>query len=237
MTGPWTKWQISKAVEKGRPLSPRLARKIRRDAESRRFYEASLAMAKRLRRDAEKLVRVEQIRLGEMGPLVPLEAGTIPSSRRAWSRRPVLAMGTAAAVICLALGATLWWQPSSLPVPHAEPPRAVQKADVAELAQLIRQIKANVDRVAERKAPDWQQVMARSGEALWTPIAREAENMAADTREILRAFSSMIPSSDEKEPSRTEADAPSPSSSGRGDRAPRETASLASSWTPADVPL
>lgn len=239
MIAAWTKWRISTAVEKGRPLSPALARRVRRDPESRRFYEASLAMTERLRRDAEEIVEAEQARLGEIGPLEPLPAGTTASSRRAWSARLVLAMGTAAAVIGLALGAAAWWWPSRSPSPspRAQAPAAVQEADVVELVGVIRQLKDNVDRAAERRAPQWEQVMAHSREALRAPIVREAENMAADTREILRALSSMIPLGHEKEPPQKGEGAPPPGSSGSNAPPPLGDASLAGVRVAAEIPI
>ena len=98
MISTWAKWRISTAIERGRPLSPALARKVRRDPECRRFYEASLAMAERLRQDAVDLVRDEEERLAETGPLElrPLaEIRSLRGAARLW--RPAWAATCSAA--------------------------------------------------------------------------------------------------------------------------------------------
>ncbi len=220
MISAWTRWRISTAIEKGKPLSPALARKVSRDRECRQFYEASLAMAVRLRRDAADVVQVEQERLDAADRAeLPLLAAR-RSSRPARSRKPALAAATAV-LIALALGAGVWWwrstppTPSTPSVPDARRPSAPQESDVAELAQLIRQIGTNVGRAAEQKGPRWQQIMDRSRDAIETPLKREAENMAADTRGILQALSSIIQPDDDPEPSDPAEDAPPSSSSGR----------------------
>ena len=216
MISTWAKWRISTAIEKGTPLSPALARKVRRDPECRRFYEASMAMAKRLRRDAVEVVRDEEERLAEAGPLELRPSTEIRSPRRvAHPWRPAWAATTATVVLAVVLGAGIWWWPSSRPVPDTKPPGVVPASDVAELAQIIRQIKGNVERVAKRKSPRWQQIAARSGEALRAPFVREAENVAADSRRILHAISSMIPSGENPEPSDSGDDLPPSSSPGR----------------------
>ena len=223
MISAWTRWRISTAIEKGKPLSPTLARKVRRDRECRRFYDASMVMAERLRRDAEDVVQGEQERLAAAGLPEPSLPAAIQSPCPARPLRPALA--TAAAVlIALALGAGIWWWPST---PDPRPPSVAQESDVAELAQLIRQIGDNVGRAAERKAPRWQQIMVRSGEALRAPVEREAENMAADTRGILQALSSMIQSGTDAEPSEPDEDDPPSSSSGRHPPPPLGNRSLA----------
>ena len=111
MIAAWTRWRISTAIEEGKPLSPALARKVRRDPECRQFYEASLAMVKRLRRDANQIAQNEPGGLGKMRPLGSLEVAPIDSSRNARRLRPVSAVTAAAVVIGLALGGAVWWWP------------------------------------------------------------------------------------------------------------------------------
>ena len=215
MIAAWTRWRISTAIEEGKPLSPALARKVRRDPECRQFYEASLAMVKRLRRDANQIAQNEPGGLGKMRPLGSLEVAPIDSSRNARRLRPVSAVTAAAVVIGLALGGAVWWWPVRPSAPQPAPSIALRESDVTEVSHLLRQIKDNVELAVERKAPQWQQIIARSGDALRAPIVREAENMASDTRHILQAFSSMILRGDDVEPSDSEEEGPSPSSSGR----------------------
>jgi hypothetical protein len=234
MISAWTRWRISTAIEKGRPLSPALARAVRRDPECRWFYEASLAMASRLPGDVEEVVRNEEAHSGDVRPL---ELGTSaaigsPGQVRRW--RLTLPVSMAALAIGLVLGGIVWWWTSP---PEAGPPRAVQASDVAELTHIIRQMKDNVDRVAERKAPQWQRLLSRSGEALRTPMVREAENMAADTRQILRAFSSMLPRDGPRQRPEPRDDGPPPSSSGSDVPASPAGASLACARPTAMIPL
>jgi hypothetical protein len=66
---------------------------------------------------------------------------------------------------------------------------------------------------------------------------REAENMAADTREILRVFSSMIPLGGHSRRSHPDDHPPSPTSSGRSGRSSREDAVLACSCVRARASL
>ena len=213
MNTAWTKWRISTAVEKGKPLSPALAQKVRRDPECRRFYQASLVMAKRLRLDAREIAGAEARHLGKMCPAESLEVGPIDSRPGVRRLSRAAGMTAAAAVIGLALGAGVWWwsAPSS---PQPQPLVAVQEAEVIELLHMCRQIKDNVGRAVERKAPRWQKIIARSPETLRAPLMREAENMATDTRNILQAFSSMtiLGGDGDSEPSDSQDDAPSPSS-------------------------
>lgn len=236
MISAWTKWRISTAIEKGKPLSPALARRVRRDPECGRFYEVSVAMVERLRQEAGNVVREEEKRLTEMGPLEPRRPAIRPSPRTR-PVQPALATTAAAVVIALALGAAIWWWPSSPSVPDAVPTSAVQESDVAELAQIIRQIKNNVGRVAQRKAPQWQQIMFRSGEALRGPMVREAKSIEADTRGILQALSSMIPSGEDAESPDSGDDAPPPSSSGRDVLSSPANRSLARARLPVEIPL
>ncbi len=233
MISAWTMWRISTAIDKGRPLSPALARRVRRDPECRRFYEASLAAAERLRQDAPEIVRAERLRLTQQEPLLVPAPGAIRSSRAVRSFRPVWATAAAVLVIGLALGATVWWWPAPR---EPQPPTAMQRSDVAELAQVIREIKHNVDKVRAREGTPWKERVARSGEALRAPIVREAQNMAADTRHILQAFSSMIRSGSQPQPSAPDDDSPAPSSDRRTPLSP-PTASLVCCAAAVKVPL
>ena len=237
MTGPWTRWRISTAIEKGRPLSPRLVRRIRRDPQCRHFYEVSLAMAERLRHDAAELLRHEQDRLRDAAPL------HVPEPSRTAAPRPSLRPGRlpalASAVIVLAsvVGAGIWWWPSPSPPPVPQPPALAQERDIRELMEIVHQIDATFDRVAAREGPRLREQVARSGDALQKPILREASNMAEDTRGILQRLFWVIPSEGDTPRSDSEDDPPSSSSSGRKAPHSPEEVSLASSQMPAEIPL
>lgn len=236
MTGHWTKWRISSAIDGERPLPPSLLRKIDRDPECRRFYEASLAMADRLRRDAAEIVRHEQDRLGDAVSLpVPAAGAPLPRSVLRSARRFALAL--AAVILATVVGVWIWrWPPSARP-PGPESPRLAKQRDLRELMQIARQLEKTVDRVAAREGPRLRAQVARSGEALRKPILREVSNMEADTWGILRRLFSVRPSEGDSPDPESEADPPPPSSSGR--RFPRspEEALLAGSRMPAEAPL
>ncbi|MHC4177541.1 MAG: hypothetical protein ACYSWU_08545 [Planctomycetota bacterium] len=233
----WTKWRISTAIEKGKPLPPRLLRKIRRDAASRRFYESSLAMAERLRRDAAEIVRQEQDRLRDAAPPRVPEPGRTSPPRHLLRPQRLLGLAAAAVILASVVGAGICWWPSPSPRPVPRPRAVAQEQDIRELMEVVRQIDETVDRVAAREGPRWRERVARSRDALRKPLVREASNMAADTRGILRRLFWIIPSGEDSPGSKPEEDLPSPSSSDR--KAPRwwEKTSLACSRSPAEVPL
>ncbi len=240
MTGRWTKWRISTAIEKGKPLPPRLVRKICRDAESRRFYEASLAVVGRLRRDAAEIVQHERDRLRNAAPLCVPQPSRTPPPRRVLRPERLLALASAVVILAAVVGAGIWWWPSPLPPPDPQPPMVAQgqqEQDIRELMEIVRQIDRAVDRVAAREGPRWRERVARSGDALRAPILHEASNMAADTRGILQRLFPIVPSQEEVPSSDSQRDPRSPTSSGR--RAPRwpEKASLACSRMPVEIPL
>lgn len=240
MTGRWTKWRISTAIEKGKPLPPRLVRKIRRDAECRRFCEASLAMDRRLRRDAAEIVRQERDRLRDAAPLRVPEPGRTPPPRRVLRAERLLALASAVVILAAVVGAGIWWWPSPSPPSHPQPRKVAQRQrqqDIRELMEIVRQIDETVDRVAAREGPRWRERMARSGDALRAPILREASNMAADTRGILQRLFPIVPSEEDSPSSDSQRDPPSPTSSGR--RAPRwpEKAPLACSRMSTEIPF
>lgn len=240
MTGRWTKWRISTAIEKGKPLSPRLLRKIRGDAECRRFYEASLAVVGRLRRDAAEIVRQERDRLRDAAPLRVPQPSRTPPPRRVLRPERLLALASAVVILAAVAGAGIWWWPSPLPPPDRQPPAVTQEQqqqDIRELMKIVRQIDHAVDRVAAREGPRWRERVARSGDALRAPILREASNMAADTRGILQRLFPIVRCEEDVPSSDSQRDPASPTSSGH--RAPRwpEKASLACSRMPAEIPL
>ncbi len=194
----WTKWRISSAVEDGRPLSAGLARKVRRDPEYQRFYELSVAMAKRLREDAEEIAQYEEQRLQRCEPWAILDKGLVdsPATARPSRRAFVLAVAASAAGLLLVAG-ICWWPSSSPPAPVPGPQLARRTSDVVELVQAIREIQGKVDRVASRRAPQLRELVARSREALRAPILREAENMAQDARGFVESFSLAIQRTDD----------------------------------------
>ena len=188
MISAWTRWRISKAIDSGRPLSSALARAVRRDPECRRFYETSLAMARRLRSDVEGILRDEQMRLSGASPRKrsrPL-AGRSPAF--GGRRRFTLSLSAAALAACLMLGGFLFWHQTR---PRIDPPLRAEAADVTELVDILQQIKSSADRVLEHSAPKCQRFLIRSGEALRAPVVCEAECLKADARNLLRAFPSM----------------------------------------------
>ncbi|MBN1589494.1 MAG: hypothetical protein JW888_08265 [Pirellulales bacterium] len=189
----WTKWRISVAVERGKPLSPALARCVERDPECRRFHEASLAMTERLRRDASRMVREEtQSRQG-----IRHEPFTLAPARRTQQPRRAPAFVAASAAVGLVVGAAFWWLAGGQ---SADSPVAMKESDMIELVQLVRQIKHNVNRAAEEQKPRLRQILDRSENALREPLTREAENMANDTRNLLQAFSLFADAGDTTEP-------------------------------------
>ena len=237
MAGRWTKWRISTAIEKGKPLPPSLVRKIGREAECRRFYEASLAMNARLRRDAAEMVQHEQDRLGGAAPLRLPEPSRTPPPRRVLRPERLLALASAVVILAAVVGAGIWWWPAALPPPDLQPRTVAQEQDIRELMEIVRQIDETVDRVAARENPRWRERVARSGDALRAPILREASNMAADTRGILQRLFPMVPCEEDLPSSDSQRDPPSSTSSGH--RAPPwpEKASLACSRMPAEIPF
>lgn len=237
MTGPWTKWRISTAIEKGKPLPPRLARKIRRDAECRHFYEASLATVGRLRRDAAEIVQHEQDRLRDAAPLRVPEPSHTPPPRLVPRPERLLASASAVVILASVLGAAIWWWPSSSPPPDPQPPMVAQEQDIRELMEVVRQIDETVDRVAAREAPRWRERVARTRDALRAPILREASNMAADTRGILQRLFWIIPSEEDSPHSDSDDDPPSPSSSGRKAPPWREKTPIACSGIATKIPF
>ncbi len=237
MTGPWTRWQISTAIEKGKPLPSRLVRKIRRDPECRRFYEASLAMVGRLPRDAAEIVRHEQDRLHDASPLHVPEPIRTPPLRPVLRRRRLLALAVAVAILALVVGAGIWWRPSTSSPAVPPGPVAAQEQDLRELMGIVRQLSDGADRVAARESPRWRERVARSRDVLRAPIRREVSNMAADTRGILQGLLSIIPSQENPPGSDSEDAPPSPSSSGRNGPPAREETSLACSRLPAEISL
>jgi hypothetical protein len=231
MISAWNRWRISTAIDHQEPLSPRLARAVRRDPDLRRFYEASLALAARLRRDALEVVRHEQD-VGWVERSEPhQDACTIPrrtsfptrpalpdelenSSHKHHPRRLMRYITAAALATCVALcGVLLWYEMSK-----ARSSAAAQRADIAELADLIQQVKGGVDRTVERSAPKLQQLIVRSRDAVQAPMVREAKNVETDARNLFRAFSSMFsPETPRQHPTPDPKNPPSPSSSSGAD--------------------
>jgi len=190
----WTKWRISSAVEDGRPLPAWLARKVRRDPECRQFYQLSMAVAKRLREDAEEVAHCEEQRLQHRRPWSVFDKGLVESraTARCSSRKALGFAVVASAASLLLVAGVCWWPPSPVPPPEPEPRLAHGTSDVVELVQAIQEIHGKVDRVAARKAPQLRELVARSREALQAPILREAENIAQDAREFVHSFSLTI---------------------------------------------
>jgi hypothetical protein len=197
MISAWTRWRISKAIDSGRPLSPALARAVRRDPECRRFYEASLAMARRLRRDVEGVLRDEQTRLSDVGPLNPSRPVAGRSPAYAGRRRFALSVSAAALAAGLVLGGFVLWRETP---PDAKPPLRAEAAEVTELVDILQQLQRSADRVVQRSAPKCRRLLSRSREALRAPVVREAEYIKTDARNFLRAFPSLlhIPKNDGK---------------------------------------
>jgi len=188
MISAWTRWRISKAIDSGRPLSSALARAVRRDPECRRFYETSLAMARRLRRDVEEVLRDEQMRLSNVGPRKRSRPVAGRSPAYGGRRRFTLSLSTAALAAGLVLGGFHLWHQTR---PCIEPPLRAEAADVTELVDILQQMTSSADRVLEHSAPKCQRFLTRSGEALRAPVVCEAECLKADARNVLRAFPSM----------------------------------------------
>ncbi len=213
----WIKWRISTALDKGRPLSPPLDRWVRRDDECRRFYDASRALAERLSHDASEIIQSEVVH-DHTRVRAPSEKrdGEASPPNRLRLPRPAWATSATALTIALAVGTAMWWR--SLPPPPMQLPtqpasRTVTQADVVELAEILRELTTSIGRAAKRRRPQWQRTMARTGQALQKPLMREAENMAADTRGLVAAFSALIPSRRDKPASDTEEDSPAESPS------------------------